>query len=179
MKRLLIDIDKLISNRVALEEIDCEYLYHEGANRGIFSLVEIAEFGVYCRQCKEAFCVDACPKEALERTKTHLIKRYNMRCVGCKSCILACPFGTIFPEVINYVTAKCDFCLKQLADDPDYIPLCAKTAPDNSVQIIDIEKENPNENLFFVGDYIVVKTPSWREKQDKKKISHEDAKTQS
>lgn len=164
MKRLLIDIDKLIKERVSLEEIDCEYLYHEGANRGIFSLIEIAEFGVYCRQCKEAFCVDACPKDALERTKTHLIKRYNMRCVGCKSCVLACPFGTIFPEVINYITAKCDYCLKQLEDDPDYIPLCARTAPNGSVKIIDIENEKPEENLFFVGDYMVVKTPSWRKK---------------
>ncbi|MBC8526579.1 MAG: 4Fe-4S binding protein [Candidatus Cloacimonetes bacterium] len=167
MKKLLIDITKLVKDKDALDKIDCEYLYHEGTNRGIFSLLEIAEFGVFCRQCKEAFCVDACPKEALERTETNLIKRYNMRCVGCKSCILACPFGTIFPEVINYITSKCDYCLNQLDEDPNYIPLCVKTAGNDAVKIIDIEKEKPEENLFFVGDYMVVKTPSWREKEKK------------
>lgn len=168
MRKLLIDITKLVRDKEALEKIDCEYLYHEGTNPGIFSLVEIAEFGVFCRQCKEAFCVDACPKEALERTETHLVKRYNMRCVGCKSCILTCPFGTIFPEVINYITAKCDYCLNQLNEDSEHVPLCVKTADNDSVKIIDIKEENPDENLYFVGDYMVVKTPSWREKVEKK-----------
>lgn len=167
MKKLLIDITKLIKDKKLLNKIDCEYLYHEEANRGIFSLLEIAEFGVFCRQCKDAFCVDACTKDALERTETKLIKRYNMRCVGCKSCILACPFGTIFPEVINYITSKCDFCLNQLNENSDYIPVCVKTAEDDAVKIIDIEKENSDENLYFVGEQLVVKAPSWRNKEQK------------
>ncbi len=161
MKKLFIDIAKLTKKEDALEEIDCEYLYHEGANRGVFSMVELAEFGVYCRQCKESFCVEACPKDALERTETNLVKRYNMLCVGCKSCALACPFGTIFPETINYLTAKCDYCLNQLEDNPDYVPLCVKTAPEDSLEIVDIEEENPDENLFFVGKHIAVKGANW------------------
>ncbi len=130
-------------------------------------LVELAEFGVYCRQCKESFCVDACPKEALERTETNLIKRYNMRCVGCNSCTLACPFGTIFPETINYITSKCDYCLNQLQDNPDYEPVCVRTAENGAIKITEIEKEKPEENIFFVGEHIVVKTKSWRAKKEK------------
>ncbi|MBO8131638.1 MAG: 4Fe-4S binding protein [Candidatus Marinimicrobia bacterium] len=166
MKRLLIDIPKLIESGKSVEDIKCEYFYHR-KNPGHFSLLEVAEFAVYCRQCKEAFCVLACPKEALERTEYGLIKRYNMRCVGCKSCVLACPFGTIFPDVINYITAKCDYCLKQLEKDAEYQPLCVKTSPDGSLQMVDIEKEDPENYIFFYGEHLAIKSRSWRHKEEK------------
>jgi Fe-S-cluster-containing dehydrogenase component len=166
MKRLLIDIPALLESGVPAEEIQCEYFFHR-KNPGQFSLLEIAEFAVYCRQCQEAFCVSACPKEALERLETGMIKRYNMRCVGCKSCILACPFGTIFPEVLNYVTAKCDYCLNQLTENPDYQPLCVKTAPANAFQMVDIAQEDPAQKLYFFGDHLAIKSHHWRRKEDK------------
>ena len=44
----------------------------------------------------------ACPFDALERTGDGVIKRHNMRCVSCKSCALACPFGTIYKELLPF-----------------------------------------------------------------------------
>ncbi len=166
LKRLFIDLPALVASGVPADAIECEYMFHR-KNPGAFSLLEVAEFAAYCRQCKDAFCVIACPKEALERLESGLIKRWNMRCVGCKSCVLACPFGTIFPEVINYVTAKCDHCLNQLKDDPDYVPLCAKTAPPGTFAMKDIEKEDPANNIFFSGENVAVRTLSWRHKEER------------
>ena len=167
MKKLLINIPKLMESGVSADKIECEYLFHR-KNAGTFSLLEIAQFASYCRQCKSAFCVDACPKEALERLDNGTIKRFNMRCVGCKSCILACPFGTILPETINYITTKCDNCLNQLDENPDYIPLCVKTAPEGTFKMENIEKEDPDEQLFFVGEYLAVINPNWLQKDGKK-----------
>ena len=166
MKKLFIDMEELLLNKEKIADIQCEYLYHVH-NRGEFSLLEVAEFSVYCRQCQNSHCVKACPKEALERQSNHLIKRYNMRCIGCKSCVLACPFGTIFPEVINYVTSKCDYCLSQLKNNKNHIPLCVKTAPPKTFQMVEKDAENPAENEFFVGDHLVVKTPNWRAKENR------------
>jgi len=164
MKRLLIDIPKLLNSGISPDKIECEYFYHR-KNNGQFTLLEIAEFAVFCRQCKEAFCVEACPKEALEHQENGLIKRYNMRCVGCKSCTLACPFGTIFPEVINYITANCDYCLNQLNDDPEYIPACVKTAPQNSLTMTELENENIKEHIYFAGDHLAIRSGSWLRKE--------------
>lgn len=166
MKRLFIDIPALIASDQDLGKIQCEYFYHR-KNDGQFNLLEIAEFAVYCRQCSDAFCVTACPKEALERQADGLIKRYNMRCVGCKSCILACPFGTIFPDVINYITAKCDFCLKQLDADPDYIPACARTAPAGTITMQSIAADDPEKDIYLFGDHLAIKSHHWRKKEDK------------
>jgi Fe-S-cluster-containing dehydrogenase component len=166
MKKLLIDIPALLASGVKADKIECEYLFHRN-NDGPFSLLEIAEFASYCRQCKDAFCVNACPKEALERTKTGIIKRYNMRCVGCKSCILACPFGCIFPEVINYITSKCDFCLNQLKNNPEYQPACVKTAPKGTFTMQDIEVEDVKKHIYFSGDHLAIKSESWLKKEGK------------
>lgn len=164
LKRLLIDIPALLASGVPAGRIECEYMFHR-VNPGVFSLLEVAEFAAYCRQCQEAFCVTACPKEALERQAGGAVKRYNMRCVGCKSCVLACPFGTIFPEVINYVTAKCDLCLDQLGEDPDYVPLCAQTAPAGTLIMKDISAEDPKNHIFFAGERLAVRSPNWRRKE--------------
>jgi len=165
MKRLFIDIPALIQSGVSAEDIQCEYFYHR-RNPGQFSLLEIAEFAVYCRQCTDAFCVLACPKEALERQESGMVKRYNMRCVGCKSCVLACPFGTIFPEVINYISAKCDFCLNQLQANPDYEPSCVKSAPKGTFSMREVE-EDPKQQVYLYGDHLAIKSPHWRRKEDK------------
>jgi Fe-S-cluster-containing dehydrogenase component len=164
LKRLFIDVAALLEAGAPAEQIECEYLFHR-TNPGPFSILEVAQFAVYCRQCKEAFCVAACPKEALERQENGTVKRYNMRCVGCKSCVLACPFGTLLPEIINYVTAKCDLCLNQLADDPEYVPLCAKTAPAGTFTMMDIEAEDPAKQIFFAGEHLAVRSPSWLRKE--------------
>jgi len=164
LKKLFIDVPALLASGVSAEAIDCEYAFHR-VNPGPLSLLEVAEFAAYCRQCPEAFCVTACPKEALERQADGAVKRYNMRCVGCKSCILACPFGTIFPEVINYVTAKCDLCLNQLEEDPDYRPACVRTAPPGTFEMKTVEAEDPRNHIYFVGERLVLKSPSWRRKE--------------
>lgn len=166
MKKLFINIPAILQSGVSADNIQCEYMFHR-KNNGHFSLLEVAEFAAYCRQCKEAFCVDACPKEALEHQGNGMIKRYNMRCVGCKSCILACPFGTIFPEVINYVTSKCDYCLNQLNSAPNYQPACVKTAPNNSFMMRDFESEDKAQHIYFIGEHLAVKSPSWLVKEGK------------
>lgn len=164
MKRLFIDVPALTKLGTSAESIECEYLFHR-KNQGQFSLLEVAQFASYCRQCDDAFCVQACPKDALEHQEDGLIKRYNMRCVGCKSCTLACPFGTIFPEVMNYITAKCDYCLNQLERDSDYVPLCVQTSPDGAFTMTEVDEEDPENHLYLAGNHLAIKSPSWRHKE--------------
>ncbi|RPI66382.1 MAG: 4Fe-4S dicluster domain-containing protein [Ignavibacteriales bacterium] len=166
LKKLFIDIPAVINSGVPADEIKCEYLFHN-ENHGAFSLLEVAQFAVYCRQCKDAFCVSACPREAIEHQENGTIKRYNMRCVGCKSCVLACPFGTIFPEVINYITSKCDFCLNQLNEYKEYSPACVQSSPPGGFTIREFEKEEPDKNIFFAGEHLAIKSHSWRMKEGK------------
>ena len=166
MKKLFIDVEKLMGPETDIDEIKCSYFYHR-ENQGAYSLLEVVEFAVYCRKCKIAFCVEACPRDALELTEQNIVKRYNMRCIGCKSCTLACPFGTIFPNIMNYIADKCDVCLDKRKLDPDYVPLCVRSSPAGAIELKAIEKEDPENDIFFYGDHIAIKSHHWLEKEEK------------
>jgi Fe-S-cluster-containing hydrogenase component 2 len=83
-----------------------------------------------CTQCDEAWCLHACPVEAITVDKATGAKVVNeSTCVGCKVCTIACPFGTI-----NYVeetgkVQKCDLC----GGDP----ACASACPTGAITFID------------------------------------------
>ena len=98
-------------------EMACSY-----ENYGVFnpakSRIKVFEFHdsgrkvpYTCTQCDEAWCMHACPVEAIKldlATGAKIV--LEDVCVGCKVCTIACPFGTI-----NYVqdtgkVQKCDLC---------------------------------------------------------------------
>ncbi|MFC3393846.1 formate-dependent uric acid utilization protein AegA [Brenneria rubrifaciens] len=68
---------------------------------------------VTCRHCEDAPCASVCPTQALVR-KDDSIQIIKEKCIGCKTCVLACPFGAISivaNATTHVVTAhKCDLC---------------------------------------------------------------------
>lgn len=47
-----------------------------------------------CRQCEDAPCANVCPNGAISRDKgfVHVMQE---RCIGCKTCVVACPYGAM------------------------------------------------------------------------------------
>lgn len=67
---------------------------------------------VMCHQCENAPCVGACPVGALTMGDER-VEADAARCIGCQSCVVACPFGVISIEVAKNQLAtivKCDLC---------------------------------------------------------------------
>lgn len=161
--RLFIDLDVCSSGECKQCEIKCSYFYHP-SNNGIISVAELATYYLVCRRCEEPHCVNACPVEALEqqKDKDKLLVRYNMRCISCKSCSHACPYGTIYPENVPYIANICDFCLDRREVKNE--PLCIKTCPYGALSLKRADDEL-GENTFFVGDNLIVHSTHWeREK---------------
>jgi len=83
-----------------------------------------------CTQCAEAWCLHACPVQAITVDKNTGAKVVNdATCVGCKVCTIACPFGTV-----NYVqetgkVQKCDLC--------EGNPACADACPTGAITYVD------------------------------------------
>ena len=155
MKRLFIDLD--VCNKCPECVVSCSYFYHP-QNNGIASIREYATFATVCRQCDAAPCVKSCYHDALEKQEDGILKRYSMRCSSCKSCTIACPFGTIFPEFIPYLASCCDYCIGQ-----SKAPECIKTCPYHAIELKEA-KEDPKQNIFFVGENLAVKSIKWNRK---------------
>lgn len=60
------------------------------------SLVQTSQrsMPIQCRQCEDAPCANACPVGAIMRQKGRILVDTD-RCFGCKTCMLACPFGAM------------------------------------------------------------------------------------
>jgi Fe-S-cluster-containing dehydrogenase component len=161
--RLFIDLDICESGECKECELQCSFYYHPG-NNGILSVAELAAYAVVCRRCEEPHCVNACPREALEqqKDKEKLLVRHNLRCVSCRSCSHACPYGTIYPEHVPLLIHNCDFCLDRRGQKDE--PLCIKTCRYGALSL-KAGDAKPDENTFPVGDLLMVHSTRWeREK---------------
>jgi Fe-S-cluster-containing hydrogenase component 2 len=97
-----------------------------------------------CTQCNDAWCKNACPVEAIrENTVTGAKEVDAERCVGCKVCTIACPFGTV-----NYLRAtgkvvKCDLCSGD--------PACVKACPTGAITFVDANWTGYNRMRQWAG----------------------------
>ena len=76
-----------------------------------------------CFQCASAPCARVCPAGALVQGEG-LVRFVKEACIGCRMCMLACPFGVIAFDEPNGVISKCDTC----DGDPECVKFCAPKA---------------------------------------------------
>jgi Fe-S-cluster-containing hydrogenase component 2 len=85
-----------------------------------------------CMQCEEAACVTVCPVAALARNaKTGAIEVVDGRCIGCRACVAACPFGAI-AMLERDVAYKCDLC----GGDP----ACVRFCPTKALEYVEVRR---------------------------------------
>ena len=153
--KLIIDLGKCKEQDI--DTVQCSYKHHP-QNKGFDILFEKVRFVLICRKCESAPCVSACPQDALEKVPAEgdnsILKRANMLCTGCGTCAIACPFGTIYTDLIPFVTSVCDVCEGRLA--PGEKPLCVQTCTNGC---IDYKEVAVKGDLVEVFEDIVVKVP--------------------
>ncbi|TAJ90151.1 4Fe-4S dicluster domain-containing protein [bacterium] len=102
---------------------------------------------VLCNHCKNPICLEVCPTGATYKREDGIVLiDYNM-CIGCRSCIEACPYGprafyegdgayysgmeTLFEQAKQDapegVVMKCNFCVDRVDQGLD--PACVQTCP--------------------------------------------------
>lgn len=86
-----------------------------------------------CLHCSDAWCMEVCPAGAIKKNpKTNAIEIDSKHCVGCKMCMLACPYGSIHFDTNAMVSRKCDLC----QGDPQCVKFCISGA----LQFVDVEE---------------------------------------
>ncbi|MHC4247869.1 MAG: 4Fe-4S dicluster domain-containing protein [Planctomycetota bacterium] len=152
-KRVIVDLDVMRKNPD--EEFRCVYLYHP-QNEGVATLRELAAFEMFCRKCELACCVESCPRAALEKDESGVVRRANLRCVGCMSCSRACPFGTILEEALRFHAGGCDMC-ESLGEGTT--PGCVEACTSGALAYSDVAEDE--EDIVLVGERMAVKGARW------------------
>lgn len=82
-----------------------------------------------CRHCQEPACASACPVAALHKTEIGAVIYDSSRCIGCRYCMMACPFGIPrydWDEEVPYVR-KCLLCYDRIKQGGQ--PGCTEACP--------------------------------------------------
>jgi len=80
---------------------------------------------VICHHCDKPPCIEVCPVEAIERDKNSGAVLLNPeKCIGCRACVSACPFGAMKIDPKTGQTCKCDLC----SGDPECAKACKQGA---------------------------------------------------
>lgn len=92
-----------------------------------------------CFHCEKPWCVSACPTNAMQkRPKDGIVFVEQSLCVGCKSCITACPWGVPQwnPEAGKVI--KCDYCKDRV--DKGLKPACVTKCTGKSLRWVSAEE---------------------------------------
>ncbi|MEE8386652.1 MAG: 4Fe-4S dicluster domain-containing protein, partial [Dehalococcoidia bacterium] len=87
-----------------------------------------------CMHCVAPACASACPVRALEKTPEGPVVYHPDRCIGCRYCMVACPFGIPqfeYAKALPYIQ-KCTFCAHRLRQGEP--PACASVCPSGALR---------------------------------------------
>lgn len=130
---LVIDPEKCIGCRTC--EMVCSLKHNDGCSetrsrvRVITRETQDCSVPIMCQHCEKPLCQEVCPAKATYRDdNTHAMIIDKDKCLGCKMCIIACPFGAPSFDPTDRITIKCDLC----GGDPE----CAKLCPSDTLKFV-------------------------------------------
>jgi Fe-S-cluster-containing hydrogenase component 2 len=138
-------------------ELACSYM-QTGTFQPARSVIRVSPFERHtsyapytCSQCQEAWCLQACPVEAIDISPVGAKVVHGDRCVGCKLCTIACPYGTIFYNPETQKAFKCDLCGGS--------PACEAACPTQAIAYVEAEPAD------WLGAFAAERSPRHRERE--------------
>ena len=80
-----------------------------------------------CNHCDDAPCITICPVTALFRLDNGIVDFNGDRCIGCKSCMQACPYDALYINPNTNTAEKCNFCAHRI--EAQLEPACVIVCP--------------------------------------------------
>jgi Fe-S-cluster-containing dehydrogenase component/formate-dependent nitrite reductase membrane component NrfD len=123
-----------------------------------------------CNHCDWAPCVTICPVTALYRRADGVVDFNNDRCIGCKSCIQACPYDALYIDPDSNTAAKCNFCTHRL--EAGLQPSCVVVCPEQAIIAGDMDDPSTEISRLIDRFPVTVRKP---EKGTKPKLFYIEA----
>ena len=104
----------------------CEFL-NVKARVKVHSTKDGVLIPITCIHCTNAVCVNVCPTGAMYKDRDGFVRIRKNRCIGCKLCVVACPFGVPDIDLTKGFMTKCDLCMERAKEG--LLPACVELCP--------------------------------------------------
>lgn len=96
-----------------------------------------------CNHCDNAPCVKICPVTALYTRQDGIVDFNQERCIGCKSCMQACPYDALYINPVTNTAEKCNYCAHRV--EVGLEPACVIVCPEQAIIAGDLD--NPRSKI--------------------------------
>ncbi len=110
-----------------------------------------------CNHCDDAPCIEICPTVALFRRSDGIVDFDHERCIGCKSCMQACPYDALYIDPDRNTAAKCNFDASRV--EMGYKPACEVVCPTQAILSGDLDDPNSAVSKRIALEKVTVRKP--------------------
>jgi Fe-S-cluster-containing dehydrogenase component/formate-dependent nitrite reductase membrane component NrfD len=161
----IIDQDSCIGCHACTVACKSEHDVPLGVNRTWVKYIESGSFPdtqrkfsvMRCNHCEDAPCVSVCPTTALFRRADGIVDFNADNCIGCKSCMNACPYDAIYIDPDEGTAAKCNYCAHKV--DVGLEPACVSVCPTQSIIAGDIDDPTTRIAQVLAREKLQVRAP--------------------
>ena len=122
-------------------------------------------FSAGCNHCNEPACVSACPTQAMYKLQDATVGHDSGKCIGCSTCVWACPYGSPRLSRDKGIATKCNSCkdLRDTGEKPACVQSCITHCLDFDIIDAKIGSKHPeflasqkitNPSLIIVADEV-------------------------
>jgi len=122
--------------------------------KGKFPLVRKAFLPVLCNHCENPTCVTVCPVKASIKREDGIVIVDPHRCIGCRYCMAACPYGMRHINPLIGIVQKCDFCLHRIEHNNQ--PACVMSCPTKALVFGDLNDKRSEIYRFVTENNVNV-----------------------
>jgi anaerobic dimethyl sulfoxide reductase subunit B (iron-sulfur subunit) len=90
-----------------------------------------------CNHCERPICMEVCPTTAIYKRSDGIVLIDEGKCIGCRYCSWACPYGAMQYDLNKGKMTKCTFCADEL--DEGRSPACVVACPLRALEFGDLE----------------------------------------
>jgi Fe-S-cluster-containing dehydrogenase component len=129
---------------------------------------------VLCNHCENPPCVPVCPTKATFQGADGLVMMDYHRCIGCRYCMAACPYGArsfnwvdprphiarvnqAYPTRTKGVVEKCSFCDERLAKN--LLPACVEACKEKGLFFGDLNDPTSEIRKLLKSRYVIRRRP--------------------
>jgi tetrathionate reductase subunit B len=175
---MVVDTDRCIGCKACAVACKAENGVRLGGFRSWVSDKEIGEFPHVtryfqprlCNHCQEPACMKVCPVGATFKRADGLVDVDKKKCIGCRYCMVACPYGVryfnprkdsegelLFPARTRGTVDKCNFCAHRV--DNGVVPACVNTCPTSARIFGDLSDPGSDVTHKYNSDHAVPLLP--------------------